>query len=223
MCDGPMCIWNSADAIAFSWQHHVRVNSACPDQYLSLTMFYNANSEVQSRNDPSLGSTYVIDIVRWFAVMNDEISFENPLIDRNDPVSSDSQGSHQLLSNGNTLLWYRQVPKIKELTSIGKVVYTAEFGNLDSTISFRTFKLDDWHAVPSYPPQVTAEWAFKDPTSDIFADHSSAINVWMSWNGATDIDAYNVWIKLLLDLTLTQMAMVEKTGFETNVMTEWKS
>jgi hypothetical protein len=170
-------------------------------------MFDNANSEVDNGTAPSLGTTYYLDTVRKTALLNDH-NASTQLFDPNDPVFVDSQGSHQILGNGNTLLGYGQVPKIKEFDSDGNVLYTAVFGHLDSTVSFRTFKLDDWHAIPSYPPKVYAQISFA----------TTKLDVWMSWNGATDIDSWNILVGDKNETeAMVKIARVEKDGFETSV------
>lgn len=63
------------------------------------------------------------------------------------------------------------------------IVYTAEFGNLDSTIFFGTFEMDDWHAIPSYKPKVLPLMNLGDP---------NGVNISMSWNSATDVDSWKI-------------------------------
>lgn len=97
------------------------------------------------------------------------------------------------------------MPKIKEFNSNGDVVYTAGFGPLQGTVSFRAFRLDDWHAVPSYPPKVVARRSTNGTT------------VYMSWNGATDIDTWIVTAGQTNE-TLRKVQAVRKDGFETSVL-----
>ena len=112
------------------------------------------------------------------------------------------------ISNDNNLLAYGQVPKIKEFDSDGNVLYTAAFGHLDSTLSFRTFKLDDWHAIPSYPPKVHAQIPFAN----------TKLDVWMSWKRATDIDSWNILVGDRNETeVMVKIATVKKDGFETSV------
>jgi hypothetical protein len=202
-------VCNTISVTPFAWQHHVRVDSTLSEEtYLQLTMFDNGNSEVDNGTGPSISKMYHLDTFARIASQDAIIApLQLQLQDPADEVYSDSQGSYQILSNGNTLLGYGQVPKIKEFDSNGTLLYMAEFGNLDSTISFRTFRLDDWHAIPSYPPKVDPQMNLGNPIG---------LNVSMSWNGATDIDAWNINFGHMFDTTPMKLIVtVPKNGFET--------
>ena len=170
-------------------------------------MFDNSNSEVDNGTVASVGKTFQLDMVAMTATLNTNSPVAQ-LHDPNEEIYSDSQGSHQVLSNGNHLIGYGQVPKIKEFDSNGEVVYSATFGPPEGTDSFRAFKLNDWHAVPSYPPKVVSQYSYDGKN----------FTVHMSWNGATDIDRWNIFAGPAQNETLKQLASVQKNGFETSVL-----
>lgn len=172
-------------------------------------MFDNSNSEVDNGTGVSIGKTFQLDMTAMTATLNTNSPVAQ-LHDPNDEIYSDSQGSHQVLGNGNHLIGYGQVPQIKEFDSNGDVVYDATFGPADGTVSFRAFKLDNWHAVPSYKPKVLATYSWDGKN----------FTVYMSWNGATDIDAWNIFAgpRSTRNETLKQLATVEKTAFETSLL-----
>ncbi len=187
-------------AIPFSWQHHVRVNSTCPPY--RMTLFNNANSEATINGTlASTGLTLDLDINKMTATLVANLS------DKADLVMSDSEGTHQVLANGNNLIGYGQVPKIKEFSPNGSVVYATQYGDLASTTSYRVFRLDNWHAVPSYNPKVVATRQRID----------APVKVFMSWNGATD---YDTWVVSTWNAnsTLKDVQMVARDGFETMVL-----
>ena len=120
------------------------------------------------------------------------------LKDANDPVYTDSQGSFWPLSNGNTLVGYGSIAKIKEFGPDGKTRMTLTFGENDLVMSYRSYR-QDWHATPYYKPKTCV----KDKA------------VYMSWNGATNVTDWVVYGGSSED-KLTKLGKVAKNGFETS-------
>lgn len=164
-------------------------------------MFDNANIQENSTHiTPSSGLILHLDLA------NRQVSRSQRMIQQNDTVYANSQGSFQPLDNGNFFVGYGQVAKMKEFDSSGQNVFSAQFGP-DGAQSYRAFRLD-WRAQPATPPKIVAV-----PQS------GNTTVVYMSWNGATE---YNGWCVCAGNQTsgLSVVAEVARQGFETNVTVE---
>lgn len=128
--------------------------------------------------------------------------FTNP----KDSIYSDSQGSASRLPNGNFLLEYGQIPVIQEFGPSGPsssdVRWTARFG-LDNLVqSYRGYKTS-WQGFPTTTPDLAVE------------EESNGCHVgYVSWNGATNVQAWVVYGGWVKD-RLSQVDKVENKGFET--------
>ena len=135
----------------------------------------------------------------------------NYLSDPNDHIYSGSQGSTTLLPNGNFFLQYGQIPLVKEFPCSGPpngitvVPWTARFG-LDNLVqSYRGFK-SDWRAFPPTKPDL----ALGD-------DGSGCAAAYVSWNGATDVQAWVVF-EGRTEGGLVRVGTVAYKGFETQFL-----
>ena len=128
------------------------------------------------------------------------------LSDPNDHIYSGSQGSTTLLPNGNFFLQYGEIPVVKEFTCSGPngsaVPWTARFG-LDNLVqSYRGFK-SDWRGFPTTSPDL----ALGD-------DGNGCRAAYVSWNGATDVQAWVVF-EGRTEGGLSRVGTVGYKGFET--------
>lgn len=116
--------------------------------------------------------------------------------DAADPIATVAEGGYQSLPNGDVFLDYGLNPQLIEYNSAGAVVYTAVFGVLGDG-SYRGFRFP-FVGTPTTKPDLVA---CKNATS-------GTTNLWASWNGATE---YNAWEVLGCDGGVK----VNRTGFET--------
>jgi hypothetical protein len=115
---------------------------------------------------------------------------------------SASQGSFQLLSNGNRFLGWGADAALSEYAPNGDVLYHARFAQN----SYRAFRAP-WSGYPTARPDVVA-----------YAQNCSApITAYMSWNGATDVKSWSVYAGNSTDTGFHLAGGSEKTGFETNI------
>ena len=109
------------------------------------------------------------------------------LSDPSDPIYDDSQGSTELLGNGNIFLDYGQIPVIKEFgpnsPAGADIRWSARFGADNLVQSYRGFK-QEWHATPKGSPNLTVIKA---------TDTNGCSTGYVSWNGATDVTAWNIY------------------------------
>lgn len=163
----------------FRWQHHVRAHNVT-DKSLILTMFDNHNNQDDRTNISSRGLMFRLDLPPDRKV--------SPVLLRSlsstEELTSESQGSYQLLPNGNQLLGYGPVPVIREYGPTGDgndIRWEARFGRDYKAQSYRVFK-SEWHGTPAW-------WL-----PELFVEiEGSLIKGYVSWNGATDVEAWNVY------------------------------
>jgi hypothetical protein len=121
-------------------------------------------------------------------------------------IETNSQGSNSILSNGNHILGYGQIPIGREygpaLGSNTNIRWEARFGRDNLVQNYRLFK-QEWHATPLG----TKPSLFVDKGSN---DHSCRF-AYASWNGATDIREWKVFEGVGLDY----IGSVPFRGFET--------
>jgi hypothetical protein len=115
-------------------------------------------------------------------------------------VAVPNKGSARQLTNGNLLVGWGAVPYVTEFTRHGRIVFDAHFARADDG-TYRAIRAR-WHGRPTTAPRVAA---------DRRGDRTA---VWASWNGATDVDRWQV---LAGDsaAALQPVATRDQHGFET--------
>jgi Arylsulfotransferase (ASST) len=94
-------------ANVFHWQHHVRVNNTRGPVY-KMTLFADQNSEADTNGTlASSGMTFAVDTNRLpGSDLDRSATLISNFADPTNPIYVDSQGSHEILSNGKLLLGY---------------------------------------------------------------------------------------------------------------------
>ena len=115
---------------------------------------------------------------------------------------SSAMGNIQRLSNGNSMIGWGSQPWLTEVQSDGTIALEMAL----SALSYRAFRFP-WNGTPTALPRAVARYD-GDPT---------AVTIYTSWNGATDINSYDVYA----GPTTTTLTMVEnapRSGFETEIL-----
>lgn len=121
---------------------------------------------------------------------------------------TDGRGSFQLLPNGNAFIDWAKYSYISEHTPDGAVVMEASLKARVDT--YRAFKFP-WVGRPVQPPDVLAEI--------VWADDNATTNVFMSWNGATEVVRWNV-SGTDIEGRPVHLGLVDRKGFETSLRHE---
>jgi len=123
---------------------------------------------------------------------------------RNTPDTySRSMANAQRLPNGNTLIGWggSPFPTLTEVTPDGRKIFELALDVGDNVVSYRSFRFP-WKGYPTKPPTLVA------------ITDTATTTLYYSWNGATEVISYNVYVgrtptpTLLIDTQL-------KSGFET--------
>ncbi len=125
---------------------------------------------------------------------------------RNSPdVSSVAMGNVQRLPNGNTIIgWGSSRPNLTEVRPDGAKAFELTFDA--PHVSYRAFRFP-WQGRPSQPPTLIA------------AADNCAITLSYSWNGATEIEAYEVYGGTTNQAD-TLIETKRRSGFETQTILE---
>jgi hypothetical protein len=176
----------------FAWQHDARRQADG-----SITLFDDgSNGSKPPSEDHSRGIVLEVKESSRGAILRKAYGHASPL-------SAGSQGSTQILPNGNVLVGWGDQPYYTEFTAGGDVVLDARLP--DNTFSYRAYRAE-WHGRPAEQPAVALE-----------AAGGGATTVYASWNGATDVA---VWVVLGGD-TASELAPLGSrpwAGFETAIV-----
>jgi Arylsulfotransferase (ASST) len=149
------------------------------------------------------GNVNVVEQSRGIAVEVDEDDMSASLIreyTHPDELLSDTQGSVQVLPNGNVLVGWGSAPYFSEFSRDGKLLFNATFPTESET--YRAFRFP-WSGQPADAPAVVAE-----PGAD------DEVTIYVSWNGATEVATWQVLAGADQD-KLEPLGSVPWKGFET--------
>ncbi len=167
----------------FAWQHHARRQA---DGTLSL--FDNGAAPAVER----LSRGLVLDLDERAMTVTLRAQYTHA------GILAGSQGSVQLLSNGNVFVGWGEVPRVSEFDHAGRIVFDAVLG--ETYQSYRAVRLP-WRASPAEAPAIAV------------VAHGAEQAVYASWNGATDVHRW----QLLAGAhggPLRAVANVRSRGFE---------
>ncbi|KAG4429769.1 hypothetical protein IFR05_014747 [Cadophora sp. M221] len=191
---------------SFSWQHDARWISE-NDTTSIISLFDNSrrsNQEVGSLY--SSGKFITLNHITNIATLDKEIRSPNTPTGQ---LSSQSQGNMQLLPNSNLFIGWGAEAHISEHLPNGTPVWHAVFGQEQKPNSYRAFKAP-WKADPGLT--TPAVWAYG-------RTNTSHTVVYVSWNGATEVVAWNVYAGEFDDTSHALVAVREpKGGFETSII-----
>ena len=189
-----------ASRAEFSWQHDARW---LPNNVISL---FDDNccetNTVPPGTPPSHGLLLQLRLTNMTAAVASEY-YHDPAL--NVP----SQGSTQILANGNVFVGWGSDPYYSEYTASGNnidepgldTVYSAQMPGSNS--SYRAYR-NDWVGTPFYPPSIAAQ-SSGDQTI-----------VYASWNGSTQTDSWQLFGGSSPN-SLSPLVTVKKSAFETAI------
>jgi hypothetical protein len=172
----------------FAWQHDARRQ---PDG--TLTIFDNGATPAVEK----LSRGLILDI--------DERAMTATLLRQytHHGILAGSQGSMQLLGNGNVFVGWGEVPRVSEFHHSGHIVFDALLG--EKYECYRAFRMP-WTGLPAEAPAIA------------MTGHGGDLTVYASWNGATDVHSW----QLLAGSRTGDLRPVSRTrsrGFESALRT----
>ncbi|KAJ3922382.1 ASST-domain-containing protein [Lentinula edodes] len=155
------------DGTTFAWQHDVRWHN----QETQMSLFDNEGTAWELDSSSSRG------LLLDFDASNNSVSLNKQWIPYNVTVS-ESQGNVGILDSGNTLIGWGQIPYFSEYDADGQFLYVVQFG-VGDVQSYRAYHYN-WTATPNTRPSVFVE------------TDGSNTTVYTSWNGATEVDTWQL-------------------------------
>jgi hypothetical protein len=180
--------------VRFAWQHDARVHADG-----TITLFDDEGDPPEAKQ--SRGITLQMDETNKTATL--ARSYTHPL----HGLLAGSQGSMQVLPNGNVMIGWGAEPYYTEFQSDGTMVLDAKFAK---GTSYRAFRFD-WTGTPTDRPAVAA--------GQTKAGHPA---LFASWNGATETAAWRV-LEGPTATSLQPTGQVPRQGFETTIPLEGTS
>lgn len=163
---GKHSTFNLGKNVRFAWQHDV---SDLPGQLVSVF----ADEATPAVSNQSRGLVIALDWAKRTANLAHEYFLPHPEL-------TGSQGSVQILGDGNVFVGWGQLPYFSEYSPTGKLLYLGALHAPDE--SYRSYK-QPWVGLPVTKPAITI----------VPGTTSNSLFVGMSWNGATKVTSWIVF------------------------------
>ncbi|HEV3227852.1 MAG TPA: arylsulfotransferase family protein [Solirubrobacteraceae bacterium] len=175
----------------FAWQHDARFQ---PNHKISV---FDNEAAPQEANR-SRGLVLSLDVRHRRAKVAIQYTHPPP------PLLAGSQGSTQLLPNGQVFVGWGQLPYFSEFSRSGRLLFDGHFHRPDE--SYRAARYI-WTGSPTYPPSIAVR-----------AAGSHLTTVYASWNGATRVARWQVLAGPTSAAAVTPVGSpVARIGFETPI------
>lgn len=173
---------SSNPVLTFAWQHHSRFYKRDKDNKMEMTFFDNHRKDINEFGCMANCSRALH--VRLDTESNPKTvqlvrEYQHPA-----GLISQSQGSIQILDNGNAFIGWGKNPSFTEHTPDGETVFNVQFSPWSSPATgnhaldnYRAYK-QDWKATPYWPPDIAIK------------THGDIVTGYLSWNGATEVKSW---------------------------------
>ncbi|HEY1688626.1 MAG TPA: arylsulfotransferase family protein [Solirubrobacteraceae bacterium] len=179
---------------ATAWQHDARQVSSTPSKHEMLISVFD-NGATPKEHPQSRAVIELVNTAKRTATLQREIR-HSPLL------LSGSQGSVQMLGDGNTVVGWGQKPWFSEYSASGEVLFDAHLAPIEQ--SYRALRYE-WSGKPATPPKIAVE-----------REKSGKLAVYVSWNGATEVASWSI-LEGASTSTLKPVATHPLSGFETKI------
>ena len=162
-----------------------------------MTISLHNNDNTEFTGHTSLTTGMVLDVELQGPK---KVTLKSRMWDAAEPVYAESQGSYQTLGNGHSLQDHGATPKIEEYDENGTIVMRARFGYDNTMQTYRAYRYP-WVGRPITKPDVVA-----------CLKSSGETVVYVSWNGASDVELWKVYSGSAVKRTAI------RNGFETTIL-----
>ncbi|GAW13145.1 hypothetical protein ANO14919_025230 [Xylariales sp. No.14919] len=194
---------SAGKATDFAWQHDARFSDSALTQ---LTMFdnHNTSSTTGCTVNCSRGKHVELDYDSRAVRLISEFYHPESLV-------SGFEGSYQTMRSGHVFLGWGANPTFTEHLPSGECVLDVQFDlwrpDTGYPANYRAFKMD-WKAYPTWDPKIAA----------VRAEPHGHFKVYLSWNGATEVAEWELFVGASYDSVIEYATAVLRTGFETEIL-----
>ena len=205
--NGKASSFHVPDDTKFCFQHHARFVDSYDDiEIISLYDNSAHGTEHGTGSEVHTAPTSSGKIIKMNKTTM-EASLVQGFFPPENQLRSKSQGSTQLLPNGNVLVNWGSEGAMTEFTSDGTALFHAymDSGALDLGVeNYRAFRYN-WTGIPTEEPAIVA-----------LEGEDGATTIYVSWNGDTETKAWRFYV-LTDDVGSKEfLGEVERTSFETS-------
>lgn len=108
--------------MSFYYQHDVPFESQTPER-VTLSMYNNDNTDFTGATAITAGLVLDVELQG-----SKQVTPSGRMWDADEPVYAQSQGSYQVIGNGQVLQDHGAIPKIEEYDKNGRILMRARFG-----------------------------------------------------------------------------------------------
>lgn len=196
-------------ALKFSRQHDIRVRGQ-NDTHLVVSILDNAKGQdddfdTQPTYHSSRALVIALDEKNMVATL--ERQYEAPV----PGFHAFRRGNFQFLPNGNKFVGWSEQALQSEHTLEGELIWQARL-QVDWMGSYRSYKFANWVGEPVEPPIAVSR-----------TDRSGSSEVFVSWNGATEVSTWRVFSTTADGRRETHITDAQRSGFETTISFEGRA
>ncbi|KAI9148812.1 hypothetical protein HJFPF1_10854 [Paramyrothecium foliicola] len=185
----------------FGFQHHARFHGRSSDgRYETISLFDNGAHSASIQTHPySRARIYEID--HHVGAAEAIRTFDAP-----DKLSARTQGSVQLLPNGNAFVNWGQAGAVTEFSDGGEVLFHSYLDSAPHGVlvqSYRGFRAN-WTGTPSEEPAIVA-----------FTGDEDELDIYVSWNGDTETKKWRFFAHQIGQEKGIFLGESRREGFET--------
>lgn len=205
--NGKKSDFKMADGTKFCFQHHARFVKQYDDIEIISLYDNSAHGTENGRGTEvhtaptSSGKVLKLNTTSW------ECELVHAYFPPDD-LRSKSQGSTQLLPNGNVLVNWGSEGAVTEFTEDGKPLFHAYMDSdflANGVENYRAFRYN-WTGLPNEEPAIVA------------LDSAEGTRIYVSWNGDTETKAWRFYASTDGFGSKAFLGEVEKAGFETSLL-----
>ncbi|KAM0498995.1 hypothetical protein D7B24_007132 [Verticillium nonalfalfae] len=195
-----------AETEAFAFQHHARFRGRSLDGSLETLSFFDNGAHSAPVKIRPYSRARIVQLNHTSGVATSLHTYDAP-----DGLSARTQGSVQLLPNGNVFVNWGEAGAVTEFSYGGQVLFHAYLDSAPvSTFvqSYRGFRAN-WTAIPAEEPAI-ATFVSRESTLTF-------VDIYVSWNGDTETKTWQVYSRPSTGESAVLVGKAQRDGFETKI------
>ncbi|KAM0333182.1 hypothetical protein ACHAQA_001842 [Verticillium albo-atrum] len=195
-----------AEDDSFAFQHHARFRGRSADGSIEVVSFFDNGAHSAPVKTRPYSRARIVQLNHTSGAATSLRTYDAP-----DGLSARTQGSVQLLPNGNVFVNWGEAGAVTEFSNHGQVLFHAYLDSAPASHlvqSYRGFRAN-WTAIPAEEPAIVA-LVSEEPGS-------SELEVFVSWNGDTETRTWQFYSRRSTDTQAVFLGKARREGFETSL------